>query len=160
MVEQPSENGAGRTPRAPERRQIYTRNDWNAALAEHWLTADDVLERIGRLVVHVSDMQGPAGYDDEGFFISLVADGLKLEGGVSLHVYPLDHDPPHVHVKRQGKSEFKIDLRSGDVIGDHPKDLSSRDLKQIKATVLECSTALNDWWNKGRSVPLNPVEPG
>lgn len=65
------------SPRQPT--SIYTRVDWDRAVAEGTLSPRDVLDRLARIAIHEFGDEGPAGYDEDGFFVSLTAEGLRLE---------------------------------------------------------------------------------
>lgn len=127
---------------------LLTRNDWDRALDAGDLTIDDLLERLRRIAVHQFGAEGPAGYDDEGFLISLTAEGLRLDSGETIRIHANDHPPPHVHIERPGKRDIKITLETGEVIGELPRDVKSKQLRGFKAAIIENFDQLGEWWLK------------
>lgn len=93
-------------------RQIFTRADWDDAVAAGTLTSYDVLARLTRIAVREFGTEGPAAYDEEGFFLALTTEGLRMECGATLRVHTNDHPPPHVHVERPGQVDIKINLET------------------------------------------------
>ncbi|GAB3141730.1 hypothetical protein GCM10027057_25770 [Marisediminicola antarctica] len=57
--------------------------------------------------VHEFGHEGSAGFDSDGFFISLIAEGLKIDGGVTLRVFPNDHPPARLHVDIRARSSYR-----------------------------------------------------
>ncbi|MFD1848011.1 hypothetical protein [Arthrobacter flavus] len=55
---------------------IYTRGDWDEAVAGGHITPEHVWERLYRIAIGEFGVMGPAGYDEDGFFLSLTAEGL------------------------------------------------------------------------------------
>ncbi len=127
---------------------LLTRCDWETALADGELTVDDVVERLRRIAVHQFGKEGAAGYDDEGFLISLTAEGIRMDSGETIRIHAHDHPPPHVHVERPGKRDIKINLETGDVIGQLPRDVRAKQLRVFKATIVENYDQLGAWWLK------------
>lgn len=144
---------------ASDHETLYTRSDWDRAVAEGTLTSDHVLDRLRRIAVHEFGIEDPAAYDEDGFFLSLTAEGLHLEGGVTLRVNPRDHLPPHVHVQRPGEIDVRINLESGELLDPVPKGLSSKKLRGFRAAVLESHDLLSDWWEKYHGTPVARAEP-
>jgi len=130
------------------RQTFYTRADWDRAVAAGTLTAEDVLARLTRIAVHEFGTEGPAAYDEDGFFLALTAEGLRVEGGVTLRVPTNDHPPPHVHVQRPGLADIKISLETGEPIEPVPTDASAKKLRGLQAAVRENRSQLVDWWEK------------
>lgn len=136
-------------PRRPNPHpSLLTRSEWEQALAGGELTVDDVLERLRRIAVHQFGKEGAAGYDDEGFLISLTAEGIRMDSGETIRIHANDHPPPHVHIQRPGKRDIKIDLETGDVIGELPRDVKAKQLRGFRATILENCDQLGAWWLK------------
>ncbi|TDU84011.1 uncharacterized protein DUF4160 [Kribbella voronezhensis] len=131
------------------RRTLYTRADWDRADARSELTGQDVLDRLSRMAVHEFGEEGPAAYDEDGFFLSLIAEGLKLEGGISLVVHMNDHQPPHVHVKRPGENDIRLGLADGSLLDDLPPGASARKIRHMQQLVAEHGALLQTWWDKG-----------
>ena len=88
-------------------------------------------------------------FDEEGFLLSLVADGLKLEGGVTLQVYSNDHPPPHVHVlvRSQPRLKLRIRLDNGEPMDD-PGSVRAKELRRFSELVVEHNKLLTAWWMK------------
>lgn len=131
-------------------RTLYTQGDRDDAVAEGTLRLQDVIDRLTRILVRVFDAEGPAAYGEDGFFLSLTAEGLRLEGGIALRADPRDHRPPHVHVLRPGmKGKLRIDLETGELMDAPPSgaDFSAEELRGLQKTVKESST-LKGWWKK------------
>lgn len=134
--------------RRNSRPALLTRSDWDRALADATLTADDVLERLRRIAVHQFGEAGSAGYDDQGFLISLTAEGIRMDSGETIRIHVNDHPPPHVHIQRPGKRDIKINLETGGVIGELPRDVRSKQLRGFKTTIIENFEQLGTWWFK------------
>jgi hypothetical protein len=62
------------------------------------------------------------GFDENGFLVSLVADGWQLEGSISVHLYPNDHPPPHVHVRFRGEPRWRLRLAIATGVAGEPLD--------------------------------------
>jgi predicted ABC-class ATPase len=60
------------------------------------------------------------GLDEEGFLVALVADGHRLQFGVTVRLCTRDHPPPHVHIEVKGEPNLKLrmDLRTGELLGN------------------------------------------
>lgn len=133
---------------------LYTRSDWDRAVAEGTLTPDQVLDRLLRTAVHHFGDGGPASFDEDGFFLSLVADGLQVQGGVTLRVHTLDHPPPHVHVQRRGEEDIRINLETGELLDRPPAGVKSRQLRGFQAQVNKNFDTLGAWWEKSHGRPV------
>ena len=142
----------------PDRRPIYTRSDWDRVVTQGELTPDDVEARLHRIAVREFGELGPAGYDEEGFFTSLTAEGLRLEGGVTLFVHTNDHPPPHVHVRRRGHEDVKINLETGAVEGKLPSDVRQKQLNGFRSAVSESFGILGAWWERYHGDPVTRTE--
>jgi len=59
------------------------------------------------IAVHELGHEGSAGFDSDGLFISLIAAGLKIDGGVTLRVFPNDHPPPRLNVDIRARSSYR-----------------------------------------------------
>jgi hypothetical protein len=113
------------------------------------LTGRDVLDRLLRIAVHECGEEGPAAYDEDGFFLSLIAEGIKLEGGISLVVHTNDHLPPHVHVQRPGEKDIRLSLEDGSLLDDLPQGVSARKVRHMQQLAAEHGGILQAWWDKG-----------
>ena len=53
-----------------------------------------------------------------------------------------------MHIQRPGKRDIKIDLETGDVIGELPRDVKANQLRGFRATIVENFDQLGAWWLK------------
>lgn len=141
------------TPRELAGRQILTQSDWDREKAAGRLTAQHIAERLWRMVeFEFGDPDAPAaaGYDEEGFFISLTAASVATIDGVKLWICTEDHPPPHVHIKRPGVrdrlDDIKINLETGEERLPLPDGVKSKQLKNFKALVVEYHEVLCSTW--------------
>lgn len=126
---------------------LFTQADWDEAEAGGFITADHVLDRFGRMLEHALGNGNPnAAFDEEGFFISLVAKGIKQDG-ITLTVNTDDHNPPHCHVLVKGEpgKKLRIDLSTGEFMDDVPKKIQPQK-KRIKAMFAKNQDALSEIW--------------
>ena len=107
------------------------------------------------MAVHEFGVEGPAASDEDGFFVSLTAEGLQLEGGVTLRVHTNDHPPPHVHVQRPGEPDIRINLESGDLLQPVPAGTSAKKLRKFQEVVQESHALLSSWWEKNYGAPVS-----
>lgn len=135
---------------------IFTRSEWDQALAGGFVTPEHVMIRLKNSLDHAFDNESHAGYDEDGFFVSLTAAGLRVEGGLTLIVYPNDHVPAHAHVSIKGHPEWKlrIDLRTAEFLDPMPKGLSSKKLNGFRRIVLENHGVLARWWEDYHGEPI------
>lgn len=154
-------------PRERAARAIFTRADWERELAAGRLTAQDVADRLWRMAVHEfddEDAERAAAYDADGFFLSLTAASVAEVDGVKLWICSIDHDPPHVHIKRPGVrdkvDDIKINLETGEIEGKLPRDVKSKQLKKVRELVTEYHDVLCRTWTTYHgtevSVPHDP----
>ena len=146
----------------PTDRQIWSRADWKRAITEGWLTRVDIENRLHNIAVHDFGQLGSAGYDEEGFISSLVADGVRVEDIGWFKVWPNDHDPPHVHVVPFGHDkqvDLRFSLETGELLDDLPACISRKDVKNMKRALVELNDQLGAWWAKGErgAVALAPM---
>lgn len=95
--------------------------------------------------------------DSEGFLTALVADGMRFDGGISVHVWPNDHPPPHVHILKKSESDgrsVKISLETGEVEGDPPEWASRSQLKNMKVLIVKHHELFSNWWQKNHGEPV------
>lgn len=100
------------------------------------------------MLEHALGNENPnAAFDEEGFFISLVAAGKKHDG-ITLQVNTNDHNPPHCHVLVKGEpgKKLRIDLTTGEFMDDVPKKIKTQ-TKRIKALFVENQDALSELWD-------------
>jgi hypothetical protein len=128
---------------------VYTRADWEEAVADGWLTRNHVEARLHNLAVRDFGELGPVGYDDEGFITSLVAEGMTVEKIGHFSVHTDDHDPPHVHVRPFGSQiNLRFSLETGELLDELPPGVKSKRLKAIKAALIENRDRFGRWWKK------------
>lgn len=137
---------AGRNPHYP--------NGWEQAESEGRLDADDVLGRLVFMALsEFGEDQGswPMAFDDDGFISVLTSDGRRFDGGISVHVWPNDHPPAHVHIlkKSQPDNEYiKINLETAELDGDLPPWADSKQLKKMQKLVRDYHELFAGWWEK------------
>lgn len=129
---------------------LFAQGDWDEAEEGGFITVEHVLERAERMLLHALGTKGPAAYDEEGFFLSLVSDSTPEEFGIKLVVHSNDHDPPHCHVKFQGilYDKLRIDLTTGEFLDDPPPGIRGKDMKQMKAVFVKYEDKLVGFWEK------------
>jgi hypothetical protein len=150
------------SPREQAARSPGYRSGWELAESEDRIEAEDVLSRIVQMALHEfgkNQNEWPMTFDDEGFIAVLTAEGIRLEGGLSIHVWPNDHPPPHVHILKQSESDssyIKINLATGALEGDLPDWANAKQLKKMQALVVKHHGQLAAWWEKnhGEAVVL------
>jgi hypothetical protein len=150
------------SPQERAARNPNYRDGWDNAVSEGRLEPDDVL---GRLVSMALSQFGegqdewPMLFDDDGFIFVLTAEGRRFDGGISVHVWPDDHPPPHIHIlkKSEPDSEYiKIDLETAELVGDLPAWAGRKQLKKMQALLRDHHELFAGWWEKnhGETVTL------
>jgi Domain of unknown function (DUF4160) len=150
------------SPRARAGRQILTRGDWDRAVADGRLTAQDVLNRLTRMALHEfgeSPENWPIAFDEEGFVTALIAEGILMEGGVTLRVCTRDHPPPHVHIQRRGEEDIKVNLENGAVEGPLPRGVRPKQLEKFSGLVKQKHELLCDLWLKNHGTAAKKFPP-
>lgn len=129
---------------------LYGQGDWDEAEEGGFITAEHALERAERMLLHALAPGGPAAYDEEGFFRSLLSDSTREEFGIKLVVHSNDHDPPHCHVKFHGVlyDKLRIDLTTGEFLDDPPDGIRGKDLKQMKEVFTKYEDQMTGFWDK------------
>lgn len=141
------------TPLERAGRNIGQRSGWQLAESEGRIEAEDVLDRLVRMVLHQFGENYDAwsmAFDDEGFLESLTAEGMRLEGGISIHVWPNDHPPPHVHILKKSASDgndLAINLATGEPEGELPDWVDRKQLTKIRRS----SSSITRCWLPGGS---------
>ena len=127
---------------------IQTREDWDKALAQGYLTPEHLISRLENIATHHFGQEGAIGFDDEGFVVSLVAGSIEVECGVKIRVNPLDHDPPHAHIELRSHpgAKLRINLVTGALMDSVPKGLSARKVRDLQAAVIENGARLRGMW--------------
>jgi hypothetical protein len=135
---------------------IPTRADWDEAAAAGHLTPEHVMQRLKNIADHAFGNESVRGCDEDGFIISLTAEGLPIPGGVTLYVYANDHPPPHVHIKLRAhpNAEIRISLETGEFLDDAPRGLASKKLRGFQAAVRENHAVLASWWESYQGKPV------
>lgn len=150
------------TPYERAARNLGQASGWELAEAEGRIEAEDVLGRIASMALFEfgeNKDDWPIAFDEEGFLTALTAAGKSFDGGISIHVWPNDHPPPHVHILKKSEPDnqyVKISLESGEPVGDLPRWASHKQLRRIKALVVGHHQLFAGWWkeNHGGTVTL------
>ncbi|MFH5229604.1 DUF4160 domain-containing protein [Antrihabitans spumae] len=150
------------TPYERTSRNLGQSDGWELAESEGRLEAEDILGRLVSIALYEfgeNKDDWPMELDPEGFLTALTAEGKTFDGGISVHVWPNDHPPPHVHILKKSAPDneyVKINLETGDCEGDLPPWAGRKQLKNIKALVLKYHPLFADWWlkNHGTTVTL------
>lgn len=144
----------------PRDRQILGRADWDRALSQRWLTRTQIEARLHNIAVRDMGELGPVGYDEEGFIISLVADGIRREGIGWFKVYSNDHDPPHVHVRPFGEDfDIRLSLETGEELDSRPRGVTSKQIKNMQKALVEMHDQLGAWWKKAQGEAVALAKP-
>lgn len=135
---------------------IMSRSEWDEAAAAGHVTPEHVMRRLKNIADHAFDNQTVMGFDEDGFVVSLIAEGLALAGGVTLRVYPNDHPPPHVHIEVRSRpnARIRINLATGEFLDDAPRGLPRKKLKGFQAAVRENHEVLATWWESYHGEPV------
>lgn len=142
------------TPYERAARNLSESAGWELAEAEDRIEAEDVLARLASIALFEfgqNKTDWPMALDEEGFLTALTAEGRNFDGGLSIHVWPKDHPPPHVHILRKSEPDgqyIKIDLETGELIGELPPWASLKQLRRIKALVVKHHGLFAGWWEK------------
>lgn len=129
---------------------ISARLDWDEVAAQSHITAEHVLARIENIAVHEFGHESVAGFDSNGFFVTLIAEGLPISTGIVLRVYSKDHNLPHVHIEVKGSPQLqmKVSLVDAKLIGKAPAGWAKK-IRGIQRTIRENQELLEAWWEKG-----------
>lgn len=145
-------------------RNLSEHSGWQLAEDEGRLEAQDVLQRLARMALYEfgeNRDDWSMAFDEEGFLTSLTAEGKKFEGGISIHVWPNDHPPPHVHILRKSEpdSEYvKINLKTGESDGALPSWADRKQLKNIQALIVKHQDLFDGWWKKNHGDAITILE--
>ncbi|WP_433592534.1 hypothetical protein [Nocardia sp. CA-145437] len=128
---------------------IGSRRVWAEAEAAGYLTAEHVFARLHAIAMHEMDGEGPVAYDADGFVTALTAEGIRLQGGVTLTVHTRDHQPPHAHITftTDPSIDLRINLQTGELMNAIPKGRAKM-VKHACALVVEHHDLLANWWVK------------
>lgn len=135
---------------------IMTRLEWEEAAEAGALTPEHVIQRLKNIADHVFGNETVIRFDVDGFVVSLIAEGLPLQGGVTLYVYSKDHPPPHVHVKVRAhpNARIRVSLETGEFLDTTPRGVRSKELKRFQAAVRENRHLLAIWWEAHTGDPV------
>lgn len=142
------------TPRERADRNPSYRTGWEYAESEGRLEPEDVLGRLVFMALSEfgeSENDWPMALDDDGFISVLTAEGRAFEGGISVHVWPNDHPPAHVHILKNSEpdSEYvKINLDTAELEGDLPPWADRKQLKKMQKLVRDYHYLFAGWWEK------------
>lgn len=134
-----------------------TRSEWERAAEAGHVTPEHVMLRLKNIANRAFDTQTVVGFDEDGFPVSLIAEGMALSGGVTLHVYSNDHPPPHVHIKLRARPSvtLRISLETGEFLDDElPRGLTRKKMKGFQAAVRENHQVLAGWWENYHGDPV------
>lgn len=135
---------------------INTRPEWDQAEVDGYITLEHVFMRLKNIADHIFGNETFMGFDDEGFVISLVAGGIRLEGGLTLRVWPNDHPPPHVHIEVKAHPEWKIrvNLETIELMDELPSALKAKQFSGFLDAIRECHPKLAGWWESYHGDPV------
>ncbi|RVW02432.1 DUF4160 domain-containing protein [Rhodococcus spongiicola] len=133
-----------------------TKADWEEATAAEHITPEHVLQRLKNIADHIFENEVVAGFDSDGFLVALIAEGLRLQNGVTLIVRTNDHPPPHAHIKVRAypEADLKVDLTTGELSGNVPKGLSAKDIRGFQDLVGKHHDQLASWWQDYHGDPV------
>ena len=136
---------------------IMTRAEWDEAAAAGHLTPEHVIQRLKNIADHAFGNETVLGFDEDGFVISLTAEGLPLPGGVKLYIYPRDHPPPHAHIEIRSHPDIKlrINLETSEFMDSAPSGLAGKKLRGMRKAVIENHGILSSWWESYHGGPVS-----
>ncbi|BDI22903.1 DUF4160 domain-containing protein [Herbiconiux sp. L3-i23] len=152
------------TPYERAERNLNEPAGWALAEDEGRLEDSDILSRLVRMALFEfgeGKETWPAAFDEEGFLTALTAEGRRFDGGISVHVWPNDHPPPHVHILKKSEPDnhhLRISLETGDPLGDLPPWVDHNQLKRIKALIAKHHQLLEGWWEKHHEKAVTLLE--
>ena len=141
-------------------RNLGEADGWELAEAEGRLEAADILGRLTNMALfEFGENRGdwPMAFDDEGFLTALTAEGKRFDGGLSIHVWPDDHPPPHVHILKKSEPDsqyVKINLETGDLVGELPPWATHKQLKRMRALIVKHHQLFAAWWEKNHGTTV------
>ncbi len=124
---------------------------------EGWLTPQHVIDRLYRIAIRDMGTTEAATFDEDGFFLSLTAEGKFVEAIGWFRVYTNDHDPPHVHIVPVGmdkKVSVKLSLEDGRELGERPAGVSSKQIRNMQTALSRIHDELGAWWEKNTGEPV------
>jgi len=154
----------GLSPRQSAERNPSYRSGWENAEAEGRLEPEDVLTRLVFMALSEfgeGEDEWPMAFDDDGFISVLTAEGMAFDGGISVHVWPNDHPPAHVHIlkKSEPDNEFvKINLETAELEGDLPPWADRKQLRKMQKLVRDYHGLFAGWWEKNHDEVVTLLE--
>lgn len=142
------------TPRDRAGRNPSYNSGWDLAESEGRLEPEDVLGRLVFMALFEfgeGQEEWPIAFDDDGFISVLTADGRGFDGGISVHVWPNDHPPAHVHILKKSEPDnqyVKINLETAELEGDLPPWADRKQLKKMQKLVRDYHELFAGWWEK------------
>lgn len=133
---------------------------WELAEAEDRIEAEDVLARLVNMALYefgADKEDWPIAFDEDGFLAALTAEGRSFDGGISVHVWPNDHPPPHLHILKKSERDgldLKINLGNGEPEGELPHWATKKQLKRISAIIVENHELFASWWQKNHGATV------
>lgn len=152
------------TPYEHAGRNLVEPAGWHLAETEGRLEAQDVLQRLAYMALYEfgeDKDKWPIALDEDGFVTALTAEGKSFEGGISIHVWPKDHPPPHVHILKKSEPDsqyVKINLETGESEDPLPSWANGKQLKNIKALVVKHHELFEGWWQKNHGTTTTILE--
>lgn len=131
------------------------RGEWEAAAAAGFVTTEHVQARIDGMLHHALRLDGPIGYDADGFMISLTAAGIRVDDRIRIDIRTHDHNPPHAHIVVRGEPQLalKVNLETATLMGAMPRGMSKTG-KKIEQFVRENQPRLLELWSSYRQSEL------
>lgn len=148
------------TPYEQAGRNLSEPAGWELAEAEGRIEARDVLQRLAGMALYEfgeNRDDWSMAFDEQGFLTALTAEGKYFDGGISIHVWPNDHPPPHVHILKKSEPDshnVKINLQTGESEGALPSWANQKQLKNIQALVVKHRELFDSWWQKNHGDPV------
>lgn len=126
---------------------IFMKSDWDEAESLGFIVPEHVFSRLGNIAIREFGQEGPAAYDEDGFYLSLVAAGLEIAGGVRLVVHTNDHPPAHVHIEAKSIPGLRLRLRLDNAEPLDPiPDGWAKKTRRIQLALRENHQLLSGWW--------------
>lgn len=133
------------------------RHEWDDAVAAGFVTPEHLAARVRGMLSHAMDIAGAAGYDADGFMISLTAAGFRMSDRIRIDVRSHDHDPPHAHIVVKGEPglDVRVNLETATLIDAMPAGMAKLG-RRIEAFVAENRVTMLGTWATYRASDLEP----
>jgi hypothetical protein len=127
---------------------LLTSSDWQEAEHQEHLTPEHVFSRLSDILEYALGQGEEMGLDEDGFHRALVADGYRLEGGVTVRMCTRDHPPPHVHIEIKGEPRLRLrmHLESGQLLDSPQPPGLKKKLEIARAFIAEYRDKLHTRW--------------